>query len=1053
MIWFESVNTWLPMFKFAAAAVVPFAIPIAAEVFSRRFSADLRCKLWMFAMLSMCVAPFLYRIHVQWPIMAKSSAKAASPLSDRKYEMEYARPTGSLPSLEGQPGTEPSRMPVALPANAKPNEALQSQTSPASNSNRTFSLSNLYLAIVCVLLCRVLYMHWRAFLIRSRSEPIENLGGHSFLQGWSCHNSITIKTSEDIRVPTVVGVIRPAILLPKDTVNWPTEKLMTVVQHESAHIARRDIFWTTAAYVSRAAFWINPLAWIAVGRIMRLRELACDDIASKQAISVYSYAEHLIAIARELSESREKGYLIASTASAIQQSELKLRLQHILDARQSRVPSSVCSTLVFACAFGSLAAFCGACLPSSITETIVATDDPPKSKTIQGAVLFSGYVRDRSGEPIAGVKLSAGYWDQSLTEQDRLASEATTNEDGYFEWRTPLVFRLHVTKFGYLNQQVEVSGPKERQIVLQDAYKIRGMVLGADSKPVAGAKVSAFLEADVAQPPRTVLTTDANGKFEYAGASRPAVNLAAFDDDGQAGTLAKASSIDNNNIIQLLPPKNVKLRVKDHAGNPILDAEVILGSWNKSGVIRLTDQSNTQGEVVWPKAPSGTLVIAARSPGLRTAWAILNTQTSATAEMTLYPPLKFSCTAVDSETGESIKDFIVARRYERIVSGKLDDENYPQGSLPEIFRNRGTLGDRTKDGVLTFVSDYAFDKMTLKIHADGYQTLEDIIVSDAEVSPRRNYRLTKMKHDTATEIQVVGPDGKPASNVNVQVQSPGRGGMLRSDPDEIAVENLQNAGAYLKTSSNGKLFLPADPKIGTMTAWGDSGWFFDNLSTFDPGKPLALEPYSRVRIRLPLNMRQNKLARFVLKKNVEVQLKGGPISNSVWIEVNPTNEAIQEEIVVERALGGTMSLVDTSMRPNQRLVNENFIASFEVEPGSEVLVDLTGTSKISGNLSLPKNAKLRLEQLEIRASTRGKDQTKTYRSFVQSDGYFEFNEISAGDYTFSIPSTEIEPQGGMPQPLPLNFAILNLGIDLQESVAEGQTRDLGVVETKILMPR
>jgi hypothetical protein len=71
MIWFESVNTWLPVFKFAAAAVVPFAIPIATEVFSRRFSADLRCKLWMFAMLSMCVAPFLYRIHVQWPMTLK----------------------------------------------------------------------------------------------------------------------------------------------------------------------------------------------------------------------------------------------------------------------------------------------------------------------------------------------------------------------------------------------------------------------------------------------------------------------------------------------------------------------------------------------------------------------------------------------------------------------------------------------------------------------------------------------------------------------------------------------------------------------------------------------------------------------------------------------------------------------------------------------------------------------------------------------------------------------------------------------------------------------
>ncbi len=165
-------------------------------------------------------------------------------------------------------------------------------------------------------------------------------------------------------------------------------------------------------------------------------------------------------------------------------------------------------------------------------------------------------------------------------------------------------------------------------------------------------------------------------------------------------------------------------------------------------------------------------MLAARRQGFRTAWAILDTETSPTAEMTLYPPLEFSCTAVDNETGESIRDFIITRRYERKVSGRLEDEKFPQGNLPEKFRNRGTIGDRTQDGSLSFVSDYAFDRMTLNIHADGYQVLKDTIVSGAEVSPRRNYRLMKVKNDIAKEIQVVAPDGKPAANVNVQVQIP-----------------------------------------------------------------------------------------------------------------------------------------------------------------------------------------------------------------------------------------------------------------------------------------
>ena len=285
-----------------------------------------------------------------------------------------------------------------------------------------------------------------------------------------------------------------------------------------------------------------------------------------------------------------------------------------------------------------------------------------------------------------------------------------------------------MTKFGYLNQQIEVVGPKERQIVLQDAYTIRGVVL----KPVEGAKVSGFVDADVASPPRYSVTTDADGKFEYIGASKPVISLAAVDENGQTGTLAGASSRTNVNIIQMVSSTIVKLKIKDPLGNPIPDAEVILGSWNKSGAVQLTDQSNNVGEVIWAKAPAGTLVIAARKPDSRTAWAIINTNDSTTASMNLYPPLAFACTAVDSETGERIMDFIVTRRYERTVSRQLDGEKYPKGSLPDLFRNRGILGDRSKGGTVTFVSDYSFDKMKLQIHADGFQTLEDVVVSDAE---------------------------------------------------------------------------------------------------------------------------------------------------------------------------------------------------------------------------------------------------------------------------------------------------------------------------------
>ncbi len=77
----------------------------------------------------------------------------------------------------------------------------------------------------------------------------------------------------------------------------------------------------------------------------------------------------------------------------------------------------------------------------------------------------------------------------------------------------------------------------------------------------------------------------------------------------------------------------------------------------------------------------------------------------------------------------------------------------------------------------------------------------------------------KVKNDIAKEIQVVAPDGKPAANVNVQVQIPGLESLLRTDPVDFTLENLDNPWAFLKTDSNGKFVLPPDQKEGAIAAW------------------------------------------------------------------------------------------------------------------------------------------------------------------------------------------------------------------------------------------
>ncbi len=66
---------------------------------------------------------------------------------------------------------------------------------------------------------------------------------------------------------------------------------------------------------------------------------------------------------------------------------------------------------------------------------------------------------------------------------------------------------------------------------------------------------------------------------------------------------------------------------------------------------------------------------------------------------------------------------------------------------------------------------------------------------------------------------------------------------------------------------------------------------------------------------------------------------------------------LPDEIVVERALGGKISLVDASQRPNQRLVTEHVVASLKSIQEPKRLSILRERPKFSGRLSLPTRSK------------------------------------------------------------------------------------------------
>lgn len=109
---------------------------------------------------------------------------------------------------------------------------------------------------------------------------------------------------ERVGAPTVVGVIRPAILIPLSLANGlSTEQVELLLMHELAHLRRHDHWVNLAQRVVEALYFFNPAVWIISRRIRVERELACDDMVLGAGARQAAYADSLLRIA-ELTRGR-----------------------------------------------------------------------------------------------------------------------------------------------------------------------------------------------------------------------------------------------------------------------------------------------------------------------------------------------------------------------------------------------------------------------------------------------------------------------------------------------------------------------------------------------------------------------------------------------------------------------------------------------------------------------------------------------------------------------------------------------------------------------------
>jgi beta-lactamase regulating signal transducer with metallopeptidase domain len=158
------------------------------------------------------------------------------------------------------------------------------QASPMAPNRVAGLLGLIWIGGVAVLLARLGTGWIVAQGMRRRAARVADPSAQDTLDSVCRHFGISrevgLLCSMEVEAPVVLGVRRPALLLPTDlAARMPQEALAPLLAHECAHISRHDYAVNLAQRVVDALLFFSPaVRWVSQ-RLREAREFYCDDAA------------------------------------------------------------------------------------------------------------------------------------------------------------------------------------------------------------------------------------------------------------------------------------------------------------------------------------------------------------------------------------------------------------------------------------------------------------------------------------------------------------------------------------------------------------------------------------------------------------------------------------------------------------------------------------------------------------------------------------------------------------------------------------------------------
>lgn len=176
-------------------------------------------------------------------------------------------------------------------------------------------------------------------------------------------NDILLLCSSKARSPVTLGFRRPVIVLPESSFReMSPEDFASAINHELAHVRRRDYLFNLILQVFYLPISFHPAAMLIKSNVDETRELACDELAAEKSSSRVAYARSLLNIAQSTCPSsvRTTGYSLG----LFEGHAFEKRIMNLLNG--NRLAPRYWSRALALLGLGLLVSGCVAILPLSV---------------------------------------------------------------------------------------------------------------------------------------------------------------------------------------------------------------------------------------------------------------------------------------------------------------------------------------------------------------------------------------------------------------------------------------------------------------------------------------------------------------------------------------------------------------------------------------------------------------------------------------------------------------------------------------------------------------